>query len=199
MKKIQAKRVLAVIAIACLAAVTVGQAEVSEAQQGFTDDFVADFERAAGRLVELAEAVPADQFGWAPSDEVRTVSEVFAHVVFTNIFIPVALGAAPPEGLEMPEGMSPMELMKKWEAEMTDQEVVVAKLQESIEYAASAVRTITDHETVVETFGFPGTKRAYLLILLTHVHEHLGQSIAYARSIGVVPPWSQPAATEEGN
>jgi uncharacterized damage-inducible protein DinB len=27
-------------------------------------------------------------------------------------------------------------------------------------------------------------------MLVTHMHEHLGQSIAYARSIGVTPPWS---------
>jgi uncharacterized damage-inducible protein DinB len=47
-----------------------------------------------------------------------------------------------------------------------------------------------------ELFGFPASKRAYLMILLTHSHEHLGQSIAYARSIGVVPPWSRPQAEE---
>ena len=73
------------------------------------------------------------------------------------------------------------------------------KLKESFEYAAAAVPTITDLDTIVETFGFPGTKRAYLLILLTHAHEHLGQSIAYARSVGVVPPWSQQQAGGEGD
>jgi hypothetical protein len=30
--------------------------------------------------------------------------------------------------------------------------------------------------------------------IVTHVHEHLGQMIAYARTNGVVPPWSMPAA-----
>lgn len=171
-------------------------AQEADAQEGFTDDFVADLERVGGRLAQLAEAVPADKYGWAPSDDVRTVSAVYVHVIFVNNFLPVALGAAPAEGLEMPEDMNPMALMQKWEAEMTDKEVVVVKLKESFEYAAAAVRTISDHETVVETFGFPGSKRAYLLILLTHAHEHLGQSIAYARSLGVVPPWSQPAAGE---
>lgn len=183
--------------IAVLAFVTPVMAE--EASSGFTADFVADFERAGGRLAELAEATPADKYSWAPSDEVRTVSEVYVHVVFTNTFIPMALGAAPPEGFEMSEGMNPMDLMKEWEAKVTDKDDVIAKLKESFEYAAKAVPTITDLETQVETFGFPGTKRAYLLILLTHAHEHLGQSIAYARSIGVVPPWSQQQAGEEGD
>ena len=188
-------RTLAVL-IVLLGVVTPANAQ--EAAAGFTADFVADFERVGGRLAELAEAVPADKFSWAPSDEVRTVSQVYVHVVFTNTFIPMALGAAPPEGLEMPEGTNPMDLMREWEAKLTDKDEVIAKLKESFEYAAQAVQTITDLETTVEAFGFPGTKRAYLLILLTHAHEHLGQSIAYARSIGVVPPWSQPQAEGEG-
>ena len=32
---------------------------------------------------------------------------------------------------------------------------------------------------------------AVLLQLVTHMNEHLGQSIAYARMNGVVPPWSR--------
>jgi hypothetical protein len=28
------------------------------------------------------------------------------------------------------------------------------------------------------------------MLLLSHAHEHLGQSIAYARSNGVAPPWT---------
>jgi hypothetical protein len=29
------------------------------------------------------------------------------------------------------------------------------------------------------------------LLTTTHIHEHLGQLIAYARSNDVVPPWSR--------
>jgi uncharacterized damage-inducible protein DinB len=29
-----------------------------------------------------------------------------------------------------------------------------------------------------------------LVHIVTHAHEHLGQSIAYARVNGVVPPWT---------
>ncbi len=180
-----------------LSIVAPGHAE--DANAGFTADFVADFERAGGRLAELAGATPEDKFSWAPSAEVRTVSEVYVHVVFTNIFLPMALGAAPPEDLEMPEDMNPMALMKQWEETVTAKDDVIAKLDASFAYAAKAVPTITDLDTTVETFGFPGTKRAYLLILLTHAHEHLGQSIAYARSMGVVPPWSQQQGEGGGN
>lgn len=193
------KKTLSILAVMIALLVIVAPAKAEETGSGFIADFVADLERVGGRLADLAGATPADKFSWAPNDEVRTVSQVYMHVVFTNTFIPMALGAAPPEGFEMPEGMSPPDLMKQWEEKVTDQDQVIAKLKESVEYAAQAATTITDLETTVEAFGFPGTKRAYLLILLTHAHEHLGQSIAYARSIGVVPPWSQPQADAEGD
>jgi uncharacterized damage-inducible protein DinB len=35
------------------------------------------------------------------------------------------------------------------------------------------------------------SKLGALMLILTDQHEHLGQSIAYARSNGVVPPWSK--------
>ena len=28
------------------------------------------------------------------------------------------------------------------------------------------------------------------MLFVTHNHEHLGQMIAYARSVGVTPPWT---------
>lgn len=37
------------------------------------------------------------------------------------------------------------------------------------------------------------------MILMNHSHEHLGQSIAYARMNGIAPPWSEgpPPAPEK--
>ena len=34
-------------------------------------------------------------------------------------------------------------------------------------------------------------------ILVTHNHEHLGQSIAYARVNGITPPWTEEAQKKE--
>jgi hypothetical protein len=41
-------------------------------------------------------------------------------------------------------------------------------------------------------FGKDTTYEGVLVTILNHLHEHLGQSIAYARMNGVVPPWSVP-------
>src|SRR6266545_4796082 len=48
-----------------------------------------------------------------------------------------------------------------------------------------------DLDKKVKTFGGREmTQRALLVAILNHMHEHLGQSIAYARVNGVAPPWS---------
>lgn len=185
------RRVTVALILALCTAVVSGAQEEGAPTATFASDLLANFERTGQQLLSLAEATPAEKYAWAPSEAVRTMSEVYMHVVGTNMLLPMALGAAPPEGLEVPEG-GPFALLQKWEQEVTAKDDVIARLRASFEYAAAAVPSITDLEAEVNLFGFPGTKRAYLLILLTHAHEHLGQSIAYARSVGVVPPWSQP-------
>jgi len=49
----------------------------------------------------------------------------------------------------------------------------------------------SDLKTNVKMFGRDTTKQGAALMLLFDQHEHLGQSIAYARSNSVVPPWSK--------
>jgi uncharacterized damage-inducible protein DinB len=49
-------------------------------------------------------------------------------------------------------------------------------------------------ELLAQKFDFFGSEvsgRGLFLIVHAHMTEHLGQTIAYARSTGVVPPWSQ--------
>ena len=43
---------------------------------------------ASGRkLVSLAKAIPTEKYGWSPTPEVRSVSEVFMHVVANNLLL----------------------------------------------------------------------------------------------------------------
>jgi uncharacterized damage-inducible protein DinB len=48
-----------------------------------------------------------------------------------------------------------------------------------------------DLQTRVKLFGEDMTKQDALMLILEDQHEHLGQSIAYARTNRVVPPWSE--------
>ena len=160
---------------------------------GFQKDVAADLERTGAKLVSLAEAIPADKYGWRPAEGVRSVSEVFVHVANANTMMPAPMGMTPPAGVDLPADMpAAMAWMQEQEASITDKDAVIAALKSSIDYAAGAVRGLASStlEDEINMFGFPASRRAYVLVLLTHNHEHLGQAIAYARSIGVVPPWS---------
>ncbi len=150
----------------------------------------ADFERVSGRVVQLAEAIPADKYGWRPAEGVRSVSEVVMHVADGNFTLAKALGVAPPEGI----GIEGQDLEK-----VTDRDQALATLKTSIEHARQALKAAegTDYNRMVNAFGFEMPAARAVVILDAHAHEHLGQLIAYARSNGVTPPWSQPPAEGE--
>jgi uncharacterized damage-inducible protein DinB len=185
--------VLALALITVFAALPVLPASAQEAEKAtFASDVASNMEAVGKKMVALAEATPENMFGWRPTKDVRTVSEVFMHTVATNLLILPGLGAPMDEGIEVPE-QGVFALFQKWEAEVTEKEDVIKWLKKSFAYAAAHVGDIEDLEAESKLFGFPATKRSYVLIMLSHAHEHLGQSIAYTRTMGGVPPWSQPA------
>jgi hypothetical protein len=87
--------------------------EAAPGGDALMDDVLINLERTGKQLVALAEATPAEQFGWAPTPEVRTISEVYMHVVGTNLLMPGTLGAAMPDGVEVGEA-GPFGLMQEW-------------------------------------------------------------------------------------
>lgn len=147
---------------------------------GFKADLLENFNDASAKVVQLAEAIPQDKYGWSPSPEVRTVSRVFAHVAGGNYFLGGFLGGQKPEGIQ--------DLEKE-----TDKAKVIAALKASIEHARKLIEGASgpDMSQKIEFFGKQRTRRSILLAIATHTHEHLGQAIAYARSVGVTPPWSK--------
>lgn len=172
-----------------------GSAAAGDADASFRRSLAANLEGAAAKIVALAQATDADRFSWRPTPEVRSVSQVYMHIVGSNLQLPALLGATAPEGIEIPDS-GPYALGQQraqWEAEYVVKEAVIDILQRSFDYAIGAIPDIEDLDAEVAPYGFKATKRDYLLILLAHAHEHLGQSIAYARSAGVVPPWSRTA------
>lgn len=142
------------------------------------------------KLVGLAEAVPAEKFGWRPADGVRSVSEVYMHVVGANYMLPTMIGT------KMPAGIT-----RDMEKTVTDKSKVIENLKASFAHVRKAVEGVPDADLDknVKFFGTDKSERELLLILVTHAHEHLGQSIAYARMNGVAPPWSEgpPPAPEK--
>ena len=150
---------------------------------GFRADFLVQLDMVGKQIVDLAEAVPADKYSWRPAPGVRSVSEVYMHIVGGNSYIPSFMGIKPMAGIE--RGM---------EKSVTDKAKVVDLLKKSIAHARSAVLAVPDSDLDKKVKIFGGqeaSERAVIMIIGNHLHEHLGQSIAYARANGVTPPWSQ--------
>lgn len=139
------------------------------------------------KFVDLAEAIPADKYAWRPQDGVRSLSEVFLHVAGTNFQMPHYLGAAPPESFHR-DG---------YEKSASDKAKVIEQLNQSFDYAEKAVDNLTDADLrkPVKELGPEANMGDVVYIITAHAHEHLGQSIAYARENGVTPPWSKKAKT----
>jgi len=154
--------------------------------QTLQEEMARDVRASGGRLVALAEAVPQDTYSWRPGEGVRSVSEVFMHVAAANMGLPASfMGVEPPEGYAQEwfggaEGIS-------------EKEAVVQHLRTSVEHLAAALEGLSDADLQkpVNVFGRDTNWLAAALLLQTHIHEHLGQSIAYARTNGIVPPWSR--------
>lgn len=145
-------------------------------------EFLANFDDTSKKIVSLAEAVPAEKYSWKPQDGVRSIAQVYVHLTLANYAIPVALGA------KMPTDGS---ISRDMEKTMTDKAKIVPALKKAMENARMAIETgMNEPSKATKLFGKDSTNSAAALLVITHMHEHLGQSIAYARSNGVTPPWS---------
>lgn len=175
------------LALALLSAAIPALADEAAAPSGYLGSFLRDFDDVSKKLDDLAGAVPADKFGYKPTPEVRSVSEVYIHVVLANYFLARFLGG------EIPAGVS-----QDMEQTVTAKADVIKALKDSQDFVRATVAKLSAGSLDEEVDFFDGKhpRRDVLLVLSGHSHEHLGQSIAYARMAGVVPPWSRQQASE---
>jgi uncharacterized damage-inducible protein DinB len=168
-----------------MATATIGFAQEVK---GFRADLIGQLQYVQKQVLDLEDAIPDGKMAWRPTKEVRSISEVYSHIAFSNYFIGKFAGIAPPEGVI---ASSPAD-EAKWEKMSTDKKVIREQIVKSFAHVENAIKNMSDAslENMVDFFGYKMTVRSTLMVLLSHVHEHLGQSIAYARMNGIVPPWT---------
>lgn len=172
--------VLTLLGLAVLAGAA-APAAAQTAPAGVRGDLIAQLDVAADRLEQLAQAIPQEKYSWRPGEGVRSVSEVLMHVAGGNLLFPTFAGVKP--ALQIDRGM---------QTSVTEKAEVTDMLNRSFDELRTAIRNLADSDLdkPATMFGRQTTYRNVYVNAVVHAHEHLGQMIAYARTNGVVPPWS---------
>jgi len=176
--------------LACLGAGAIGaSAQMSDATADHTapsydlkGQSLADLQVVQKKFVDLANALPADKLTWRPSADSRSFAEVFLHVAGERYGILALMGTEPPAGFDG----------KTFEKSTTDRAQIVAELNKSWDFTQKAINGMTnaDFAKLLPKLVPQANAGDVIYILVADAHEHLGQSVAYARENGIVPPWT---------
>jgi uncharacterized damage-inducible protein DinB len=148
------------------------------------DAYLADLDTMHRKIVALANAIPADKYAWRPGPGVRSIAEVLTHVAGEWYFYtPNSVGARPPAGFTRAS-------MTKLDSLKTKAEVL-GELDKSWAYCKAAVSQADPSKLTGTYEPWKQSLAASAFVMSGDLHEHLGQLIAYARSVGTKPPWSK--------
>jgi uncharacterized damage-inducible protein DinB len=150
--------------------------------EGIWQGYDGEWRHVSEQLMALAEATPAEKFAWRPAAGVRSISEVYMHIVLANFY---NLGKTGPK--------IPADLKDDAEKTVTSKAEVIAWLKRSLDAVKEAHLAIkpADLQRRVHIYDRDATVDGMYLRIIVHANEHMGQLIAYARMTGIVPPWSK--------
>lgn len=173
------------VCIAAQMADTAASADHTSPSYDMKAQSLVDLDGVQKKFVSLANAFPADKFTWRPTPDSRSFAEVLLHVAGERYTILSLMGAAPPSDFDR----------KTFEKQTTDKERIVAELNRSWDFAQKAINGMNnaDFAKLLPKLGPQANAGDVVYILVADAHEHLGQSIAYARINGIVPPWTADA------
>ena len=180
MRKSEIARAVATVLVVLAPASTV---RAQAAPAGFRGEFLHQFDNSMAKVVALAEAVPAEKYPRPAVRGAMPLAKIFAHIASYNYDYPArAMGIAAPAGI----GRDTLE-------RVAEKAQVVALLRSSADHVRQAVRRMPEAQLgeMTTLYDRRVPQWAVLFQLIAHMDDHMGQSIAYARASGVVPPWSR--------
>ena len=154
-------------------------------------DFILDFQEK--RLVDVAEAMPAEKYGFTPSagefKGVRTFAEQLKHIASDNYLLGAGiLNEKPPCDPGVDErGANSVQTKAE----------IIAYLKDSFGYMHRAAAAIDDAKRPIPTPGISpwpegtATRLGVAIEDCVHSWDHYGQLVEYLRMNGIVPPASR--------
>lgn len=162
----------------------------AQARQGVMGELIKDITDVETKVIGLAKALPEAAWAWKPSAPARSTGEVFMHIAADNYFLPVLAGIAAPAETGITKEYKTAAAFEK---KSMGRDAVIAEVQKSFAFLKKSMADTPDAklDEAVDMFGRKNTTRGVWIMTATHLHEHLGQLIAYARANNIVPPWSK--------
>jgi len=165
---------------------------------GFRGEYLWEYDIAERQLLALAEAFPAERYGWRRAETARSVSEVLVHLGAGGRFFLALLGVEATEDLYgklegegVARAMAMLARNESLEKSMTDKADVLALLRKSLSDIRTAFTEASDAELdrPLDFGGESSTVRRLYMRTVCELHAHMGQLIAYARAMGLPAPW----------
>jgi uncharacterized damage-inducible protein DinB len=135
-------------------------------------------------IAEAAAAMPAEDFAFKPTPEVRSFAQLVGHMTNANFFFcSQAKGAAMPTSTNFER--------------VAERAALIKGLSDALAYCDAVYESTTDADfnQAVTVNGFPGmnpktttSRGAVLMFNTTHNNEHYGNIVVYLRLKGKVPP-----------
>lgn len=137
-----------------------------------------------GNLAQAAETMPADEYAFRPTADVRTFGQLIGHVINANMFF-CSQAASEPARRDQ----------RNYE-ELADKASLLAALKESLALCDKAHEGTTDATfnqpvAIPAALGMGPAKTvwgAVLMFNVAHNNEHYGNIVVYMRLKGHVPP-----------
>lgn len=132
-------------------------------------------------LAEAAAGMPAEEYGFKPTPQVRSFAELVGHVINANFYF-----CAQARGEKMPSATN--------YEKTADKASLVKALTQALAYCDAAYEGTTDTNvgqvvTVLGQNGGKPTTRGLVLVFNTaHNNEHYGNLVVYMRLKNHVPP-----------
>lgn len=142
----------------------------------FRDSFLKHWEVERGYTLAVADAMPAEHYGFKPHPAQRSFGEQVIHLAGANARYFSAFGLMP-----LPE-----------QPAASDKDTARKYVAASWDYTIAVLRKLTEKDLLRNDLGAPRIKphtgtdlclRAY-----THTAHHRGQAIVYLRLQGITPP-----------
>ncbi|HKF03765.1 MAG TPA: DinB family protein [Candidatus Sulfotelmatobacter sp.] len=146
-------------------------------------EFVRDWQISKQFTMEVAQAMPAEYYGFKATPEEMSFGEQIVHIAGANVFrFKQIIGIKPPFDFD-PAKPGP-----------TDKETSLKLLEQSFDYVLDVLPKITP-EQLQRTWNIPSWKgrtqpdgRAMIMNMFVHTAHHRAQCEVYLRLKGIKPP-----------